>query len=212
MGQTSGIQGAIHLVPGSFTYAAAAQQAANLPTAPPSKPDTPRTQTTEVTVLCFRGHKDQQIETATRACQANAIAHKVCSVIKGVVNNPICIIAGHWCVNSKSRGNFVYTLAGEIPFTLFQSYECLLLAPFPGSSQLCPSLGWTRLLAHGVPITDDQVFGPDALLKEVWTLLGKTSSSPLRHGGSDQQRGSRACIPPSPSPSQTQMAPPQPNC
>ena len=45
VGQTSGIQGAIHLVPGSFTYAAVAQQAANLPTAPPSKPGTLRTQT-----------------------------------------------------------------------------------------------------------------------------------------------------------------------
>ena len=66
-GQTSGIQGAIHLVLGSFTYAAVAQQAANLLAAIPSKPDTLRTQTTEVTVLCFRGHEDQQIETATRA-------------------------------------------------------------------------------------------------------------------------------------------------
>jgi hypothetical protein len=35
-------------------------------------------------------------------------------------------------------------------------------------------LGWTRLLAHGVPIADndDIVFGPDALLMEVRTLLG----------------------------------------
>ena len=149
-----------------------AQQAANLLAAPPSKPDTLRTQTTEVTVLCFRGHEDQQIETATRAHQANAIAHKVHLVIKGVVNNPIHIIAGCWSINSKSRGNFVYTLAGEVPFTLVQSYKHLLLVPFLGSSQLCPSLGWTRLLAHGVPIMDDQVFGLDALLKEVQTLLG----------------------------------------
>ena len=93
-------------------------------------------------------------------------------MIEGVVNNPICIIAGHWSINSKSRGNFVYTLAGEVPFALVQSYKCLLLVPFPGSSQLCPSLRWTRLLAHGVPIMDDQVFGLDTLLKEVWTLPG----------------------------------------
>jgi hypothetical protein len=65
-------------------------------------------------------------------------------------------------------------LAGEVPFAKIQTYEKLLLAPFPGLSQLCPSLGWTRLLVHGVPVKDNQglVFGPKTLLKEVRTLLG----------------------------------------
>ncbi|KAI0245245.1 hypothetical protein BJV78DRAFT_1288518 [Lactifluus subvellereus] len=48
------------------------------------------------------------------------------------------------------------------------------MEPFHGLGQLRPSLGWTRLLAHGVPIVDDDymAFGPDALLKEVRTMPG----------------------------------------
>ncbi|KAH9962561.1 hypothetical protein BC827DRAFT_1266797 [Russula dissimulans] len=43
-----------------------------------------------------------------------------------------------------------------------------------GFGQLCPSLGWTRLIVHGVPFTDDDgmVFGPNALLQETQTLPG----------------------------------------
>lgn len=57
---------------------------------------------------------------------------------------------------------------------MIKSYECLLLEPFYGSGQLCPSLGWTCFLVHGVPVwsDDDTVFGPQAILEEVRTLLG----------------------------------------
>ena len=167
--QLPGMQGAVHLVPGSFLYALAAQQAVN--TNPPlpsnNKPGPPRAAITEVTVLQFGGLTDIQQETAIRACLADAITCKVRTAVEKAVHRPICIIAGQWSVSSKSRGNFVYTLAREVPFTTIQSYESLLIAPFPGPSQLCPSLGWVRLLVHGVPTMDNSIRGPDSLLKEV---------------------------------------------
>jgi hypothetical protein len=55
-------------------------------------------------------------------------------------------------------------LAGEVPFAKIQAYKHFLLAPFPGSTQLCPLLGWTRLLAHGVPFTEnDMILTPFSL-------------------------------------------------
>ena len=38
-----------------------------------------------------------------------------------------------------------------------QLYKRLLVAPFLGTTQLCPSLGWTRLLAHGIPTMAEDV-------------------------------------------------------
>jgi hypothetical protein len=68
----------------------------------------------------------------------------------------------------------VFSFEGHIPFDTISLYEHILLVPFRGSGQLRPSLGWTRLIAHGVPFIelDGQVFGPEALLKEVRTLPG----------------------------------------
>ena len=175
--QLPGMEGAVHLVPSSFLYMSATQQAAN--TNPPlpsnNKPGPPRVAIMEVTVLQFGGLTDTQQETAIRACLADAITHKVRTAVEKAVHRPICIIAGWWSVSSKSRGNFIYTLASEVPFTTIQSYESLLVAPFPGPSQLCPSLGWVRLLAHGVPTIDNSVRGPDSLLKEVRSLPGLRS-------------------------------------
>jgi hypothetical protein len=65
---------------------------------------------------------------------------------------------------------------GRIPFDVISSYEHILLRPFRGTGQLCPSPPWTRLLVHGVPTwdgdSDSTVFGPDALLSETPTLPG----------------------------------------
>ncbi len=171
-----GIQGAVNLVPGSFTYAAAARQAANIPqpNPNPSRPIPPRASLMEITVLRFGGNLDRQVETNIRAQPADAITHEVREAIEKVVSNPVRIIAGHWSSGPQSKGNYVYTLAGEIPFAKIQTYKHFFLAPFPGSLQLCPSLGWMKLPAHTVPLmkNQDAAFGPDALLKEVRMLPG----------------------------------------
>jgi hypothetical protein len=82
--------------------------------------------------------------------------------------------AGQWSVHPQSKGNFVYSFEGHIPFDIITSYEHILLGPFRGTGQLCPSLGWTRVIAHGVPFMESngRVFRPEALLTEVHTLPG----------------------------------------
>jgi hypothetical protein len=93
----SGIQGAVNLVPGSFTYTTAARQATNL-TQPFTTHTVPKATTTEVTVLHFRGHVDQQVETTLRAHQADAIVREVREATEKVVSRPIHIIAGWWSI------------------------------------------------------------------------------------------------------------------
>ena len=91
------------------------------------------------------------------------------------VAKPIALRAGRWSIHPRSKGNFVYSFDGCIPFNILQSYERLLLEPFYGSGQLCPSMGWTRFAVHGVPAWDDDgltIFGPDAILEEARTMPG----------------------------------------
>ena len=73
-----------------------------------------------------------------------------------------------------SKGNFVYSFDGNIPFDLIKSYERILLTPFYGTGKLSPSMGWTQLLAHGVPVLDEYytTSGPEALLKEARSMPG----------------------------------------
>jgi hypothetical protein len=129
---------------------------------------------TEVTVLRSGGFHDSQHEINIRARAADAIVREVRLSMTKAVANPIPLKAGRWSVHPRSKGNFVYSFDGNIPFLLLLSYEKILLAPFHGSGQLCPSLGWTRFLVHGVPTTDNEgvIFDPEALLKEVRTLPG----------------------------------------
>ena len=90
------------------------------------------------------------------------------------VAKPIPLKAGRWSINPRSKGNFVYSFDGCIPFDIVASYEHILLGPFQGSGQLRPSLGWMHLLAHGVLTKDnaDIVFSPEELLREVRTMPG----------------------------------------
>ena len=88
------------------------------------------------------------------------------------VAKPIPLQAGRWSVQLQSKGNFVYSFDGHIPFNVIALYEHILLKPFQGSGQLCPFLGWTCLLAHGVSAMSNEttVFGLDSLLTEVHAL------------------------------------------
>lgn len=97
--QLPSIHGALNLVPGSFSYATAAQKAASIvqPTDSPS-PSHPKASTTEVTVLRFGGNLDLQLENTIWACPADAIAHEVCTAIEWAVNQPIRITTGRWSI------------------------------------------------------------------------------------------------------------------
>jgi hypothetical protein len=90
------------------------------------------------------------------------------------VSNPIPLRAGRWSISSRSKGNFVYSFDGCIPFNIILSYEHILLSLFLGLGQLHPSLGWTHLLVHGVPTGNKRggVTDTDMLLEEARTMPG----------------------------------------
>lgn len=165
----------INLSPTSYATAASAAvntQQPKLQIKPPSQLPA----ITEVTVIRSGngGHTDPEIELSIRLRAADAIVREVRLKMGSTVSNPIPLRAGRWSAHPRSKGNFVYSFDGNISFELIQSYERILLAPFYGTGKLSPSMGWTRLLAHGVPVSDENWFitGPDALLKEVKTMPG----------------------------------------
>jgi hypothetical protein len=130
-------------------------------------------------VIRTGGHNDPHMEQSIRARAADTIIREVRLKMGKSVAKPILLKAGHWSIHPCSRGNFVYSFDGCIPFDQIIPYEHILLNPFLGSSQLWPSLGWTRLLAHGVPTMDldGTVFGPDALQEEVKAMPGLESAN-----------------------------------
>jgi len=125
---------------------------------------------TEVTVLRAGGFLDTNLEQRVRARAADAIVREVTLKMAKTVARPVPLKAGRWSIHPRSKGNFVYSFDGNVPFDIISTYEHILLAPFGGSGKLSPSMGWTRLLAHGVPVWDDiewKTFGPEDLLQGV---------------------------------------------
>jgi len=162
--------------PTPTSYANVAASAANTKqqTAPP-KAVTQLPRITEVTVLRAgrEGHLDPHIEESIRARAADAIVREVRLKMSNAVAKPIPLRAGRWSAHPRSKGNFVYSFDGNVPFDLIKSYERILLAPFHNTGKLSPSMGWTRLLAHGVPVGEyGRPTGSEALLKEVQTMPG----------------------------------------
>ena len=162
-------------IPAQASYAGAATAAANLPQPPTQgKSGTPSPPITEVTVLRPGGLMDTLKETQIRNRAADAIVREVRLKMAKATANPIRLRAGRWSINPRSKGNFVYSFEGNVPFDTIKSYEHILLGPLGDIGELCPSMGWTRFLANGVPVSGDEnlPFGPDALLEEVRTLPG----------------------------------------
>jgi hypothetical protein len=162
--------------PAPASYAGAAAAATNIPQPQTQRKGGPPPPTiTEVTVLRAGGLTDSQKETQIQNRAADAIVREVRLKMTKVTNNPIRLRAGRWSINPRSKGNFVYSFDGNVPFDIIKSYEYILLAPLGGVGELCPSMGWTRFLANGVPTwEEDQAtpFSMDALLGEVRTLPG----------------------------------------
>ena len=128
----------------------------------------------EVTVLHSSGLEDTHTEQEIWACAPDSIFHEVKLKMAKALTDPIPLHAGHWSIQALSKGNFMYSFNGHIPFDIISLYKHILLKPFHGLDQLCPSLGWTRLLAHRVPFINDvgNTFNADELQQEVCTLPG----------------------------------------
>ena len=173
-GQTPGQPQQINLTPAS--YASTAANAANIQQPRPlRKTGSSLPLITEVTVLRSGGHVNPHTETQIRARAADAIVREVRINMGKKVAKPIPLRAGRWSIHPRSKGNFVFSFDGCIPFDTIQSYEQMLLEPFYGSGQLCPSMGWTRFVVHGVPTWAGDhydIYGPDEMLEEVRLMPG----------------------------------------
>lgn len=177
----------INLTPRSYATAVAVTQAPGQPPTQnqPAHLANPPPAFTEVTVVRFSGSIEPTREQAVRVRQPDAIVREVRTNMARAVAKPLPVISGRWSSGTRSKGNFVFTMRGQVDFAFIQTFEHFLTGPFPGGGQLCPNQGWTKLLAHGVPIMDNEetVFGPDDLLQEVRTMQGLRSvyfSSPPR--------------------------------
>jgi hypothetical protein len=154
-------------MPASYAGIAAAAAHTNQPAAP-LKQKVTLPLIMEIMVICLGGHIDPHTEQSICACAADTIICEVHLKMAKAVANLIPLKASRWSINPHSKGNFVYSFDGSIPFDSITSYEHILLSPFMGTGQLCPSLGWTCLLVHSMPTMDDDniIFGPDLLLTE----------------------------------------------
>ena len=157
------------------SYAGAATAATNLPQPPTLKKSANLPPViTEVTVLRTGGLTDTHKEMQIRNRAADAIVREVRLKMAKITANPIRLRAGRWSISPRSKGNFVFSFDGNIPFDIIKSYEHILLSPLGDAGVLCPSMGWTRFLANGVPVYDEEdlPFDPGALLEEVRSLPG----------------------------------------
>jgi hypothetical protein len=161
----------INLSPSSYA-AATTKPATSSPT--PNTPTPPTPLLTEVTVLRRGGSLDDGAEKAILARSSDSIVREVRATIAREVRKAPLLKAGRWSSAPRSKGNFVYVFQGNVPFSFLQSFEEFLVSPFPGGGQLSPSIGWTKFVAHNVPVVDDTgtVFGPETLEKEVRALAG----------------------------------------
>ncbi len=160
--------------PTSYAGVAAASTGTKQAPAPP-RPATHTPMIMEVMVIRAGGFQDKELEQKVRAWAADAIVREVALKMAKTVTQPIPLRARCWSIHPCSKGNFVYSFDGNVPFNVIATYEHILLSPFGGSGKLNPSMGWTRLLAHGVPVWDDnrwEAFGPEALLQEVKAMPG----------------------------------------
>ena len=129
---------------------------------------------TEVTVIRSGGSFNLATEQASPIRQPDAIVREVRVNMARAVAKPLPVISGRWSSGVRSKGNFVFTMRGQVDFAFIQTFEHFLIGPFPGGGKLCPNQGWTKLVAHGVPVlgNDDVIFGPEALLQETQSMPG----------------------------------------
>jgi len=71
---------------------------------------------TEIMVLQTEGHFDPQVETQIWTRAADAIVREVCTKMAKAVAKPIWLRAGRWSIHPRSKGNFVFSFDGCIPF------------------------------------------------------------------------------------------------
>ncbi len=124
-------------------------------------------QTTQVTVVRGKGLNDEAKESTVHGTPPDAIVNAARSQVERIAKNSITILHGRWSINPKSH-NFVYTIAGNVPYTNIYPFRNALIGPLL-TGDLVPNQGWTYAQLRNVPTSDADgvVFPPDVLLSEV---------------------------------------------
>src|SRR6266436_7833582 len=87
---------------------------------------------TEVTVIRSGGSFNLATEQASPICQPDAIVQEVRANMARAVAKPLPVISGRWSSGVRSKGNFVFTMWGQVDFVFIQTFEHFLTGPFPG--------------------------------------------------------------------------------
>ena len=128
---------------------------------PKTQKPTPRPETlrTEITVQRPPG------SVVTNLSDASLICRRVVAALRAAKSD-LPLLSGRWATHTH---NYVYTFAGNIPFTKITQIAHILLQPFP-NGVLAPCAGWSRVIFHGTPVSDpdsDAMYTNEQLLEEV---------------------------------------------
>jgi len=116
--------------PALASYISAAAATATTKQPPPPAQPTRVLTITEITVLQDGGFLDKNLEQTVTARAADAIVCEVTLKMAKMVAKPVPLKAGHWSIHSCSKGNFIHSFDGNVPFDIIATYEHILLAPF----------------------------------------------------------------------------------
>ncbi len=127
----------------------------------------PTTHVTQVTVIRGSGIADQEKEKAVYGTPPEVIVQAARSQIERISQNNITLLHGRWSINPSSH-NFVYTIAGDVPYHTIYSFRNALIGPLL-KGDLVPNKGWTFAQLRNVITSDADgvIFSPDTLLSEL---------------------------------------------
>jgi hypothetical protein len=116
---------------------------------------------TEITIIRNGGVNDKKKEEELRKKAPESIVMEARTAVEKAAANPIKVLMGHQAhpqINKKTgqpiyTGNFVYTIAGEIPFERVQAFGKALCEPLL-TGRLMPVNGWRWIQIRGVPNKD----------------------------------------------------------
>ncbi|KAI9433721.1 hypothetical protein H4582DRAFT_2101369 [Lactarius indigo] len=122
---------------------------------------------TEVTVIRGQGVDNAELEAALYGTPPSVIVGSARSEIERLTSTPIVLLDGRWSTNASSH-NFVYRIAGAIPFRTIYAFRNALVGPLKRGN-LIPNDGWTYAQIRKTPTTSAEgvVYDSDELTDEL---------------------------------------------
>ncbi|KAI9434947.1 hypothetical protein H4582DRAFT_2173404 [Lactarius indigo] len=122
---------------------------------------------TEVTVIRGQGVDNAELEAALYGTPPSVIVGSARSEIEHLTSTPIVLLDGRWSTNASSH-NFVYRIAGSVPFHTIYSFRNALVGPLK-QGNLILNDGWTYAQIRKTPTTSAEgvVYDSDELTAEL---------------------------------------------